>query len=457
MNRNDRRTFLKASLSLGAASLLGGWKSASPGVRARRYSPGSRLNIAFIGVGGQGRAHIRRLAETENLVAFCDVDDNRAAETYLEFPDVPRFRDFRVMLDKKWRELDAVVVATPDHTHFVATMAAMERGLAVLTEKPLTHNIWECRTLAKAAEYYGVVTAMGNQGHATEGIRYVKEWVEAGVLGEVREVLAWFDGPHFAGNYFRHPSMYPLPATPVPSGVDFDLWRGPVTAEIPYHPELLPSFWRGHFAYGNGELGDWACHTLDAPNWALDLGAPVSVELVQHDAEFPTLYVPRSSIVKFEFAARGKRPPVTLTWHDGGIKPANRPEWGLEELDKSGMIMIGSKATLMTGGRPNSPRLIPDADWLDFRKNPPAKTIPRIKGGHLEEWTAAIKGDGPAPGSDFRYACGLTELTLVGVLAQRFGGRLDWDAARMQISNRPELNDYVREPVRPGWETGLSI
>jgi len=460
MNPIKRRTFLKNSLTAGAATLLvpgtGLLGARNPASRFRVKTP-QKLSIAFIGVGGRAEGHVRSLAMEENIAAFCDVDEANAGEIYKEFPHVPRYRDFRVMLDRHWKELDAVVISTPDHTHFVATIACMERGLAVFTEKPLTHNIWQSRTLVKAADYYKVVTAMGNQGHATAGIRFIKEWYDAGVLGEVREVLAWFDGPPVDGFYFKRPTEYPMPAEPVPDTLSWDLWRGPVVEEVPYYADMVPTKWRGHFAYGCAELGDWACHTLDGPNWSLNLGAPVATELVQHQTMFPTRYAPDNSIVRFEFAAKGDRPPVTLTWHDGGVKPEIRPEWGLNELPGNGMIMIGSKATLMTGGRPDSPQLIPEADWMDFRKNLPPQVIPRIKGSHVREWTDAIKGDGPMPGSDFAYGAKLTELALVGVLAQRFGGRIEYDEANMRITNRPDLNAYIKEPVRPGWEAGDSL
>ena len=456
MNTITRRSFVKQSVAAGSLVALSSCATlpSSRKPKVRYVSPNSKMNVAFIGAGGKAKEHVDFFAAKENLVALCDVDDARAEETYLKYPDVPRFKDFRVMLDKMDKEIDAVVVTTPDHTHFVATMAAMERGIHVFTEKPLVRNIWQARTLVKAAEYYNVVTIMGNQGHATEGIRYVKEWYDAGVLGEVKEVLAWFDGPTIEGKYVKRPPSYPFPTAPVPDTLDWDLWQGPVVNGTPYHPDMVPLRWRGYFEYGCAELGDWACHTLDAPNWALDLGAPVSTELLQHETMFPTRYAPDKSIVKFEFAEKNGRAPVTLTWHDGGLQPAIRPEWGIETLEANGMIMIGSKATLMTGGRPDSPRLIPAEDWADFRKNVPAKTIPRIKGGHRQEWIDVIKGDLPKVGSDFAYGAKLTEMSLVGVLAQRFGGKIEYDEENMKITNRPELNQYIKDPVRKGWEAG---
>ncbi len=460
----DRRQFIKGSLAAAAGLTLlsscSTYPKAPRRVKPRVVSANSRINIAFIGAGGRGMESVHNLAPTENIVAFCDVDDESAAEIYKEFPDVPRFRDFRVMLDKMEREIDAVVISTPDHTHFVATLAAMERGMHVYTEKPLTHDIWQARTLSKAADYYGVVTIMGNQGHTTEGIRYIKEWYDAGVLGEVREVLAWFNSPPPPGvdNYwFKMPTEYPLPRVAVPKTIDWDLWTGPLVNGLPYHPDLAPRKWRCYHAYGSGILGDWACHTLDGPNWSLGLGAPDRVELETYEGSFMQQVIPQKSIVRFDFEAAADRPPVTMRWYDGGLKPENRPEWGLETLEDRGMIMVGSKATLMTGGRPDSPRLIPNDVWMDFRKTRPEKTIPRIKGGPWQEWTDAIRGDGPMPGSCFAYGAELTELALVGVMAQRAGGVIDWDKKNMRVTNRPELNAYVKQPVKRGWDVGNEL
>lgn len=446
--KTDRRRFLKASATLGAGLLV----APRTGVARSGPSANSRLNLAFIGAGGRARLNIQGLAD-EHIVALCDVDDNRAAESYNLHPKAKRFKDFRVMLDKLGGELDGVVISTPDHCHFAATMAAIELGKHVLCEKPLAHNVWQVRTLRKAAAHYKVISQMGNQGHATEGIRCVREWYQAGVLGQVKEVLAWTSGPNFSGRYFAKPASHPPAAEPVPAHLDWDLWRGPVNADVAYNPIYVPERWRSFYQFGGGLLADWACHTLDAPFWALDLGVPTAVEAVARSGGSETC-IPDSSVVRFEFPARGAKPPVILTWQDAGVKPTNRPEWGLDELDDSGMIMVGDKTSLMTGGRPDSPKLLPDATWKDFRRKPPAKTIPRIKGGHYQEWTRAIKGTGPVPGSNFEYAAALTEMVLLGVLAQRFGGRIEYDAVNMRVTNRAELNAYLREPVRKGWEYG---
>lgn len=425
------------------------------GIAQSTASANGKLNIALIGVGGRGGSNLKGCSG-ENIVALCDVSDEMAAKAFDQYPNARRFKDFRVMLDTMENEIDAVVVSTPDHTHFVATMDAMRRGKHVYVEKPLTHNIWQARTLRKAARHYNVVSQMGNQGHASNGIRTVKEWTDAGVIGNVSEVDAWLPGPGFTGRYFLKPEQFPLKAETVPADLDWNLWQGPV-AERPYNHFYTPRSWRCWWDYGCGLLGDWACHTLYAPFWALQLGIPMAAE-PEKRAESIAGFIPDQSIVRFEFPARGNRPAVTLRWHEGGLQPAIKPEWGLEKLGRSGMIMSGDKTSLVTGNRPDNPKLLLPREELDaFRKNPPAQTIQRVQGGPCAEWIAAIKGDGPTPGSNFDYAAQLTEMILIGVLAQRSGKRIEWDAENMQVTNHPELNTYVKEPVRKGWEYGDEV
>lgn len=418
--------------------------------------PSRKLNLAFIGAGGIASTAFSN-CDGENYVALCDVDDHAAAEAYAKYPQARRFKDFRRMLDQMHREIDAVIVSTPDHTHFAATYLAMQLGKHVYTQKPLTHNLWQARTLRKAALRYPVVTQMGNQGHATEGIRLVKEWYEAGVLGEVREVHAWNSGPDFkAARYFRLPPSYPPPVATCPPELDWDLWLGPAQKR-PFATEYIPRFWRSWWDFGNGQLGDWACHTLDAPFWALGLDAPTAVEVVNREPLHET-FIPRSSHLKFQFSARGTQPPVTLHWYEGGQKPPVPLDWDrTKPWPEGGMIMVGSKATLMTGERPDSPRLLPDALWNEFREHRPEKTIPRVVGGPFQEWRRAIKGEGPAPGSAFAYSARLTEMTLVGVLANRVGHDIQWDTEKLRVTNVRGLEPFVREPARRGWDFGAEV
>jgi len=291
---------------------------------------------------------------------------------------------------------------------------------------------------------------MGNQGHATDGIRRVKEWYDAGILGEVREVHAWFNGPSWDGSWFRKPGSFPPPEVPVPGELDWDLWLGPAKMR-PFTNFYLPRVWRGWYDFSSGMLGDWGCHTLDAPFWSLDLGAPERVTCL-NKSETPAGFLQDASIVRYEFPARGSKPPVTLTWYEGGNKPENNPAWGMDVLPDSGMIMVGSKKSLMTAARPENERLlVSEEEWKAFSENPPAPTIPRIGTGPQLEWINAIKGTGPMPGSNFNYASDLTEMVLLGALAQKTNSSIEYDAKNMKITNHPDFDQYLKEPARKGW------
>jgi len=449
MNYYSRRNFLKSSSALAVGAVI------IPNLIS--CSPSQKINIAIIGVGGRGKAQWST-CKNENVVAMCDVDSNRAQEGFEAFPNAKKYSDFRKMFDEMGNEIDAVMVSTPDHTHFPAAMAAMQLGKHVFVEKPLAHNIWQLRTLKKAAKYYKVITQMGNQGHATDGIRRIKEWVDAGIIGDVKEVIAWFNGPAFGPDkYFEKTDPYPPIEQAIPNGLDWDLWLGPA-ANRPYNSAYVPKSWRGFYDFGNGELGDWACHTLDAPFWSLELGMPNVVETEFHSGA-PAGFLPDQSIIRFEFPKREDKVPATLKWYEGGLKPENRPEWKLDELPGSGMIMVGEKQNIITGGRPNNAQLMmPKDEWENWVANEmPEPTIPRVLDGPQKEFLDAVKGDGPLPGSSFDYAAELTEMASVGVLSQRFNTRIEYDAKNMKASNHPELDIYIKEPVRKGWEYGEKV
>ena len=440
----NRRRFIHQATALGVAGMT---------TRClRAQSANERLNIAAIGVGGMGAGNIKKCSG-ENIVALCDVDFDRAAETLKAYPKARRFKDFRVMLDKMEKEIDAVIIATPDHTHAVATMDAMRRGKHVYTQKPLTHSIWEARQLSEAARQYGVATQMGNQGHSSEGARMTVEWIRAGVIGEVREVHCWSDRPlrgtRFQGRMYwpQGVSERPQIKQSIPDTLDWDLWLGPAPYRD-YHSGYVPFNWRGWWDFGTGALGDMGCHIIDHPYWALKLGYPESVEASSSHIHSET--APLASIVTYRFPAREGMPPVRLYWYDGGIKPP-RPEELLpeEEWTVDGVLYVGDRGKIMHKSHGGKPTLIPLSRMDDFQR--PDKTLPRVKGSHEQNWIDACKGGDPAC-SQFDYSGPLTEVVLLGNLALRSEGYLTWDGPNMRVTNNEAANQFVQRQYRQGWK-----
>lgn len=449
--KTSRRSFVKKSSAAAAGALL------LPNFSIGKSGPSanSKLNIALIGAGGiAGQAY--NGFKNENIVALCDIDSR-------QFPDhmagTPTYTDFRVMLDKMGNDIDAVCVNTPDHTHFVATMDAMQRGKHVFTQKPLTHNIWQCRTLKKAKDKYNVVTNMGNQGHTYDGIRAMREWYEADMLGQVTEVHMGHQGPNFESKYFARPTQIPPKKQRVPKEVNWKLWLGP-NKTTKYNEIYHPLSWRGFYEFGLGQLGDWFCHIGDGPVWILELYEPTVVECVERGPAMEGM-LPDYSVVRYDFPARGNKAPCSLYWYDGivngGPKIKQPKEWDMEERN-SGSFWYGSKQNAFLDERSNNPRLSTKKADSIFKENVIIKQkYPRIEVGPHMEWVNSIKNNGPEPGSNFDYAAPMTEVALIGVLAQRFGGRIEWDAKNMRITNRPELNAFIKEPVRKGWEYGEDL
>ena len=440
----SRRRFLATTATTAAVTIVPRHVLGGP----RNIPPSEKLNIAGIGIGGMGRSNLRQL-ESENIVALCDVDHNYAAGTFKRYPKAKVYTDFRKMLDKQ-KDIDAVVIATPDHTHAVISMEAMRRGKHVYCQKPLTHDVYESRMLAKAAKETGVATQMGIQGHSGEGGRLICEWIWDGAIGEVREVDAWcslsyypFGHAGWSSKWSRRPKETPT----VPSTLDWDLWLGPAP-ERPYHPAYHPAVWRCWWDFGCGMMGDRGAHTLDPVFWALKLGHPTSVEASSLDLNPETH--PVASIVTYKFPARGDLPPVKLTWYDG-----LRPPRPIDIEDgrrlgnvEGGALFKGSKGKLMAGVYGEGARLIPESRMKEYKQ--PPKTIPRVKGSHEMDWVRACK-DGQPAGADFEYSGLLTEVCLLGNVARRVDARIEWDADNMKVTNISEANKYVRTQYREGW------
>ena len=414
-------------------------------------APSNKLNIAGIGVGGMGSSNLRQ-CESENIAALCDVDSAYAAKTFKRYPDAKVYKDYRVMFDKE-KNIDAVVIATPDHTHAVITMAAMERGKHVYCQKPLTHTVYEARKITEAARKYKVQTQMGNQGHSSEHIRLLKEWLADGAIGDVTEVYTWTDRPVGGRPWSTFAVMAkPEDTPPVPESLDWDLWLGPAPYRT-YHPEYHPTKWRAWLDFGTGALGDMGCHILDPAFWALDLGAPESIEATSThwQKEVSSQTFPRASIVRYRFPARGKRPPVNLTWYDGRLLPPipDALEKG-RKIPDSGAFIIGDKGCMMHDSHgADGLRIVPETKMREYKR--PEKTLPRVKDGHEGDWLRACK-DGKPASSSFEYGGALTEMVLLGVVAIRAKDqKLYWDAENLKFTNNDAANELLHIQYRDGW------
>ena len=434
----SRRDFMSGAAAVAAFTIVPRYVLGGAGNKP----PSEKLNIAGIGSGGMGASNINACSK-ENIVALCDVDDKQAADTFKRYPNAKKYRDFREMLDKQ-KDIEAVIIATPDNTHAVAAMAAMKRGKHVYVQKPLTRTVYEARALTEAARKYKVATQMGNQGHSGDGVRLICEWIWDGAIGPVREVNAWTNRPIWPQGIDR-----PTDTPKVPDTLDWDLWLGPAPNR-PYHPCYLPFNWRGWWDFGCGALGDMACHLLDPVFSALKLGYPASVEACATEVNNETF--PLASIVRYEFPARGDMPPLKLSWYDGGMKPP-RPDELEPGRTMTSVVFIGDKGKLMCGEYGDGPRLIPESKMKEYKR--PPETLPRIRGGqggHEQNWIDACKG-GPPACSNFDYAGPFTESVVMGNLAmRRLGKKLLWDGENMKVTNDDEANQYVNQPRRPGWE-----
>ena len=424
--------------------------------------PSERLNLGLIGIGGMGGAHVDIFSKIPNvrIAALCDVDMARAAGALKQYPGLPFHKDYRVMLEKE-KGLDAVAVATPDHTHAPISLLAMKLGKHVYCQKPLAHTVEEARLMTKVAAETKTVTQMGNQGHAGEGLRLTKEFIDAGAIGAVKEVHVWSDRPFSLdrGMIEKEPKLRwfwtpggrlrPKEVDPVPKELDWDLWQGPAP-EHPYNHTYPRSNWRCWYDYGNDAIGDMMVHNADPAWYALGLGAPTAVEAVLSDGTVDAF--PVRNIVAWHFAAGGKHGPIKLVWYSGGNLPPPPP--GMEpgrELGANGIYFVGEKGAILCGGWSGAPRLVPERAMTAFAR--PPKTIPRSAVGHYREWVdACIAGKPRDAQSGFWYSGPFVESLLVGTLAVRLCKRIEWDAAAMRATNAPEAEPLIRKVYRKGFE-----
>ncbi len=438
----------------------------APRVWASSTRPaGDKLGLAVIGVAGQGLWNLQQLLKADaSVVALCDVDERRAGEARAMCPRARFFVDFREMLDKAGRDIDAVLVATPDHTHAVATMAALRAGKHVYCEKPLTHSVWEARQVMAAARKYRRITQMGIQRHAGRNYRRVVELIQAGTIGAVREVHAWcptvWSGkgtgsivPEALGGVAAATNRTRPPVSPVPAGLHWDLWLGPAPQRPYADKAYVPAAWRGWWDFGGGGHADMACHFMDLVHWALELGHPAAVE-----AEGPPVdadSAPEWLTVRYEYPPRGDKPAVRLTWSVGpeqqytGETPVPHPTGRMPVPQrladwKEGVLFVGERGKLV-------------ADFTRFKLLSPtqsAESVPHSLPksiGHHQEFITACK-EGGTTSCNFDYAGVLTQAVLLGNVAYRSGRSIEWDPAGMTIPNAPQAEKYLRRPYRNGWE-----
>lgn len=421
-------------------------------------APSDTLNIAGVGVGGMGRRYLQN-CESERIIALCDVDRGFAAKVFRRYPNAKVYRDFREMLDKE-KSIDAVIVATPDHNHAIVQMAALRMGKHGYSAKPLTHTLYELRTVANTAREAKVATQMSVQTCASDEAQSTAEILLSGAIGAVSEVHVWCDHPQYPAGQQR-----PKTNPPAPEGMDWDRWIGPAAYRA-FHPLYHPWLWRSWWDFGTGTVGDMTCHALHVFYEALELGAPTSVHgsrTKMHGGLFhmspdgcetlpPLIETPEcesySTMVTWDFPARGEHPPVRVHWYDGGLRPPRPLELEARTpMPTSGLLFVGSKGKMLAGYSGGKVRLLPEKQYRDFQ--PPPKTLPRTT-GHYREWIQAAKGGKPAS-CNFELGSRMTEVALLGTLAARTARYLEWDSANLRITNDPDANQLVNPPYRDGW------
>ena len=452
MQNPSRRSFIKSTAALAGAAF-------APNLLLGQENALKSLNVAAVGCGGKGMSDISEISKDNRIAFLCDIDQERAKAAMGKFPEAKFFSDYREMFAAVADQIDVVTVSTPDHMHFPIAVEAIRRGKPVMVQKPLSNNLWETRALADLAREKNVLTVMGNQGATMQGTRILREWIEAGLIGEVKEVHYWTNRP-----IWPQGKGLEFPTQPVPAHINWDVWQGTVATDRPYSPKIHPFAWRGFWDYGCGALGDIGCHSFNSAFWALDLAGDFVVE-ASKVSEFDDTTAPKRSTIVYEFPAKGKRGPVKVVWQDGVKDPNTDPDFvrppgipeDLQLNSEFGQVFVGTEGTLFVNDAycGTTPLAFPEA--LREKARTIEKVYDRVIGGPTQELCRAIRGEGPKPVSNFvDHAGPLTEMVLAGNLSVRLGKKIDWDMKAMEARGLPEVKALLKRSYRAGWEPKLA-
>ena len=447
-----RRRFLQSAAAIAGSTF-------APNLLFGQNRPSKTLNVASIGCAGKGASDISEISNGNRIAFLCDIDAHRAEAMRKRFPEAAYFSDYREMFAKVADQIDVVTVSTPDHMHFPIAVEAIRHGKPVMVQKPLCNTLWEARALAKFAKEKGVHTVMGNQGATMAGTRVLREWIEAGLIGEVTEVHYWTNRP-----IWPQGRGLAYPPEPVPAHINWDVWQGTCANPREYSSKIHPFAWRAFWDYGCGALGDIGCHSFNSAFWALDLKGDFTVESA-HVSAFDEITAPERATLVYHFPAKGKRGPVKIVWQDGIKDPNHDPAFvrppgipaDLQLNSEFGQVFVGTEGVIFVNDAycGSAPVLFPES--LREKAKTVSKIYPRVVGGPTQELCRAVRGEGPKPVSNFTDHAGpLTEMVLVGNLAVRLGKKIDWDSAQLLARGLPEANPFLKRVYRKGWEPKLA-
>ena len=451
MQNASRRHFIKSAAAFSGVAL-------APNLIFGQGKNSKQLNVAAVGCGGKGGSDISEIANGNRIAFLCDIDKGRAKGAMEKFPDARFFSDYREMFASVADQIDVVTVSTPDHMHFPIALEAIKLGKPVFVQKPLCNNLWEARVLANMAQKKNVLTVMGNQGATMQGTRVLREWLEAGLIGDVKEVYYWTNRP-----IWPQGKGLQFPSEPVPQDINWDVWQGTCATERPYSSKIHPFAWRGFWDYGCGALGDIGCHSMNSAFWALDLKGDFIVESSKV-SEFDDETAPKRSTIVYQFPAKGRRAAVKVIWQDGVgdpntdkdfVRPPGIPA-DLQLNNEFGQVFVGTEGTIFVNDAYCGTAPVVYPEKLREKTKSIKPVYERVKGGPTQELCRAIRGEGEKPVSNFvDHAGPLTEMVLAGNLAVRLGKKIDWDMKKMEARGLPEVRAMLKRIYRKGWEPKL--